>query len=377
MQMYGFVAEFFKLHPESANAICDKLKRMFGAEILNNCNILYKVFKNQELFDRFAKEKYMKFHSIDTAVKYLLLEDRRLVYLDELGLFLLSGTTLEPLLDRLQVSRGVKQIVPIDKPQKLVFTVVGLGSTSGIFETLKEYFKSDILVTNHDHIEFTIDKITVSSFDEMNDWYEKVYNYMIFRGLAYESKYIGLLPRHVIGINRFTMPDMGYMLSNKLAANLAQNMIRGLSKTQTNQGLALQSQLQIAPQFRPLSSSQPNSQLESPQKSPVMRPPTSSPDSSPVKTEKPVYIYFIYETPAYNRVKIGKSNNPANRVKKLQTGNSNKLELYHYLLMENAHEAEKTIQKIFGDLKVSGEWYDITRKDLDYHLGKGQREIKK
>jgi hypothetical protein len=66
-------------------------------------------------------------------------------------------------------------------------------------------------------------------------------------------------------------------------------------------------------------------------------------------------IYIIEEWLTKN-VKIGYSSDPDERLKQMQTGNSNELELLHGFKCGQA--AEKHFHKIFKPFLIRGEWYD-------------------
>lgn len=76
-----------------------------------------------------------------------------------------------------------------------------------------------------------------------------------------------------------------------------------------------------------------------------------------------VYIYFIKNTTT-NNYKIGKSYNPTNRLKQLQTGNDCKLEIYHIFESDNA-KLESYLHQYFKNNKILGEWFEISDSDID------------
>ena len=100
-------------------------------------------------------------------------------------------------------------------------------------------------------------------------------------------------------------------------------------------------------------------------------------------------VYFIYEDPFSNGLsvdsdiegvvrqnsimfvkefKVGESNKPHQRVKNLQTGNPRRL--YIYKIIECATKArakavENTIHKRFSKKRNSGEWFSISKEEVD------------
>lgn len=78
----------------------------------------------------------------------------------------------------------------------------------------------------------------------------------------------------------------------------------------------------------------------------------------------PGYIYFITEMPFNRRVKIGMSKNPVKRLKQLQTGNPNKLFIYHLFESHDYKVLERSMHDICKDLKIIGEWFEISELEL-------------
>ncbi|QYB17439.1 hypothetical protein PV-S19_0075 [Pacmanvirus S19] len=76
------------------------------------------------------------------------------------------------------------------------------------------------------------------------------------------------------------------------------------------------------------------------------------------------YIYFITEMPFNMRVKIGMSKNPIKRLKTLQTGNPNKLFIYHLFESNDYKVLERSMHDICKDLKLLGEWFEISELEL-------------
>lgn len=87
------------------------------------------------------------------------------------------------------------------------------------------------------------------------------------------------------------------------------------------------------------------------------------------------YVYIIKDTGYKNRCKIGISKNPKQRLRNLQTGNSNKLDLI-FLLQVNPNikssAVESEIHKYFKEknLWVHGEWFDFQNDDQIVNLAK-------
>ena len=76
------------------------------------------------------------------------------------------------------------------------------------------------------------------------------------------------------------------------------------------------------------------------------------------------YVYFITEMPFSNKIKIGMSKNPIDRLKQLQTGNPQKLVIYHTVESTDYKRLEKTMHDICKDLNILGEWFEINESQL-------------
>ena len=81
------------------------------------------------------------------------------------------------------------------------------------------------------------------------------------------------------------------------------------------------------------------------------------------------YIYVISNGTSY---KVGFSKDPARRVKQLQTGNPNKLELVYYIEIEVAPVKilETIVHKNLKFNKIKGEWFkadfETLKTELDF-----------
>ena len=70
-----------------------------------------------------------------------------------------------------------------------------------------------------------------------------------------------------------------------------------------------------------------------------------------------------YDTINY---KIGITSNIKKRIKQLQTGNSNRLQLVCYIKNDNVYNLEKELHNHFKDKLVFGEWYNLNLDDIEY-----------
>ena len=80
------------------------------------------------------------------------------------------------------------------------------------------------------------------------------------------------------------------------------------------------------------------------------------------------YVYIIKDTGLKNRCKIGITKNPKQRIKNLQTGNSNKLNIIFVLKVEpkiKSSAVEAVIHKYFKEkhLWIQGEWFEFKDDD--------------
>jgi hypothetical protein len=70
-----------------------------------------------------------------------------------------------------------------------------------------------------------------------------------------------------------------------------------------------------------------------------------------------MYVYAIRETET-GRIKLGISKDPENRLKQLQIGNSQALELVAYRKAENRYKDELAVHIANDPLRIRGEWFD-------------------
>ena len=77
------------------------------------------------------------------------------------------------------------------------------------------------------------------------------------------------------------------------------------------------------------------------------------------------YVYFIWNTRT-NNYKIGRSIDVAQRLKQLQTANDSKLVIYRQIKTSNLNlNLELILHSYFNDYKLVGEWFNITKDDID------------
>lgn len=63
------------------------------------------------------------------------------------------------------------------------------------------------------------------------------------------------------------------------------------------------------------------------------------------------------------KYKIGIAKNPSQRIRQLQTGNSDKLELIETYQSENASKIESTLHNQYAHVRNHGEWFDLSISD--------------
>lgn len=75
-------------------------------------------------------------------------------------------------------------------------------------------------------------------------------------------------------------------------------------------------------------------------------------------------LYFIIENENLvdQRIKIGISKNPIQRLRNLQTGNSRRLALMGWIDSKNDRKLEKEFHQKYSDLRVIGEWFEINHE---------------
>jgi len=73
------------------------------------------------------------------------------------------------------------------------------------------------------------------------------------------------------------------------------------------------------------------------------------------------YIYLIRGN--NGKYKIGIAKNPSQRIKQLQTGNSDKLEIIETYQSENAFKIETSLHHQYSYARNEGEWFDLSLTD--------------
>lgn len=63
------------------------------------------------------------------------------------------------------------------------------------------------------------------------------------------------------------------------------------------------------------------------------------------------------------RYKIGVAKNPEKRIRQLQTGNYDPLELITSYQSDNANKIEKSLHRYYSYGKMIGEWFDLSIKE--------------
>jgi predicted GIY-YIG superfamily endonuclease len=76
-----------------------------------------------------------------------------------------------------------------------------------------------------------------------------------------------------------------------------------------------------------------------------------------------MYVYAIRESDTRN-IKIGISKDPEQRLKQLQTGNSQKLELVAYRKAENRYKDEASLHLTHKAEQVRSEWFSIKENEV-------------
>jgi len=74
------------------------------------------------------------------------------------------------------------------------------------------------------------------------------------------------------------------------------------------------------------------------------------------------YIYLLKSDYGY---KIGKSKNPKNRNNIFSVKLPFEVEMIKTIKVENYHQVEKDLHKHFEDKHLNGEWFDLTKEEID------------
>lgn len=80
------------------------------------------------------------------------------------------------------------------------------------------------------------------------------------------------------------------------------------------------------------------------------------------------YIYFLKEWGNNNVVKIGRTTNLKQRIKKLQTGNSKKLYYYKTSIVNDNKLIEKQLHEKCKDKCIRDEWFYLTNQEIKHIL---------
>ncbi|MGR9047591.1 GIY-YIG nuclease family protein [Halobacillus faecis] len=83
-------------------------------------------------------------------------------------------------------------------------------------------------------------------------------------------------------------------------------------------------------------------------------------DSSELDTS---YVYFIRES-GLDHIKIGKADDPEQRIKELSTGSAHTHEIVHLIKSKEPYKTEKLFHCYFSDKRIKGEWFDLTDNEL-------------
>lgn len=81
------------------------------------------------------------------------------------------------------------------------------------------------------------------------------------------------------------------------------------------------------------------------------------------KKNNPSYLYVIKAGKYY---KIGYTSKLESRMKSIQTGNYNKIELIKKFFLYNYSEVERVLHEEFDEGRKVGEWFDLSEDDLNY-----------
>jgi len=75
------------------------------------------------------------------------------------------------------------------------------------------------------------------------------------------------------------------------------------------------------------------------------------------------YIYLLKSSDGFFKIGATK-NNPKDRIKKLNTGNPNKIELVHYFQCEKYFKVERFLHKKYKTQKTetNNEWFELTKE---------------
>lgn len=73
------------------------------------------------------------------------------------------------------------------------------------------------------------------------------------------------------------------------------------------------------------------------------------------------YVYLIHANDG--KYKIGSAKVPENRIKQLQTGNTEKLTIVGKYLTKNYSQVEKAMHRSYNHALLQGEWFNLSIED--------------
>ena len=86
------------------------------------------------------------------------------------------------------------------------------------------------------------------------------------------------------------------------------------------------------------------------------------------------FVYLLKEDGEEALYKIGVTTGDINaRIKKLQTGNGNKIRFVHSFLSDRPFKLEKMLHFKYRENREEGEWFLVNKKEVDNFLNEYQR----
>ena len=86
------------------------------------------------------------------------------------------------------------------------------------------------------------------------------------------------------------------------------------------------------------------------------------------------FVYLLKEDGDEELYKIGVTKGDINaRIKKLQTGNGNKIRLVHSFLSDRPFKLERMLHQKYKENREEGEWFLLDKKEVDNFLNECQR----
>ena len=314
------IAPFYKKNPVL-------LKDLTKLGVNKKHDILYKVFRNRRLFTKYSHMEVKKYGKITEALECKA-RDKVIVYFADIGLYaVFTGLPEYSLLRAAIQDAGAEEFTDIggetEKHDDEGTAEIGklLVSQTTIFDR-KMMFASCVHSTEQ----------AQRHIDEFDVFCEKIRR--------------DLDRKHIGDIDQRLCSGLKHAKSLQNKEICQKNVVIGPNKNFTGVSQPVCNNVARAPAGRKMGGAAPFVGL-------------LDWDTAPGGS-----VYFIVGDPFGGYVKIGRSQNPAGRLKQLQTGCPVDLVLRAAIPVDDCVVFERTLHSICRDLRVRGEWFVMTESEL-------------